>query len=49
MAKAKNPGSINDTLQNQSDTIVFAAYIVQNAGQIVTWEDEFVAYEHDLI
>lgn len=46
---AKNLGSINDTLYDLSEMIVFSAYIVQYEGQIVGYEDEAVAYEHDLI
>jgi len=46
---ATNPGSFTDVLQDLSDLIVFSSYIVQCEGQIVGWEDEAVAYEHDLI
>jgi len=46
---AENPGSINDTLQDLSEIIVFSAYVVQCEGQIVGWENEAVAFEHDLI
>jgi hypothetical protein len=35
--------------QDMSDIIVFSAYIVQCEGQIVGWENDAVAYEHDLI
>lgn len=44
-----NPGSINDTLQDLSEIIVYSAYIIQYEGQIVGYDNEAVAYEHDLI
>jgi hypothetical protein len=44
-----NPGSINDTLFDLSELIVFSAYIVQYEGQIVGYDNDPVAYEHDLI
>jgi len=49
MTFPSNPGSINDTLYDLSEMIVFAAYIVQYEGQIVGYDNEAVAYEHNLI
>jgi hypothetical protein len=46
---ASNPGSVNDTLLDLSDLIVFAAYAVQYEGQVLECENEFVGYEHDLM
>lgn len=44
-----NPGSINDTIQDLSEIIGFSAYIVQYEGKLVGWENDTVAYEHDLV
>jgi hypothetical protein len=46
---ATNPGSLNDTLQDLHDTIVFSAYIVQRSGQIVTCDNEIVTYGRVLL
>lgn len=46
---AKNPGSINDTLQDLREAIAFSGYIVQFHGQIVGSDDEIVTYGRILL